>query len=350
MASDHIQNSSLQLTPDGKLKHFLTTEGLPLPLLENILDTAESFLETSGRKIKKLPLLRGHTVMNLFFEPSTRTRSTFELAAQRLSADILNMDIRTSATSKGESLIDMLQNLEAMGADMFVVRHGESGAAHFIAQTATPNVCIINAGDGQHAHPTQAMLDMFTIRKHKKRIAGLEVVIVGDILHSRVARSQIHALKTLGANIRLVAPKTLLPDTLPDTTNSTAQSNGTSSAPSNTIFGCDVYHDFDKGIKDADVVIMLRLQRERMSSALLPGINEYFNLYGLTPQRLKLAHPNAIVMHPGPINRGVEIASQVADGPQSVILDQVTNGIAVRMAVMSMCLSGMRSGLAGTPS
>lgn len=314
----------LQLTNKGELKHFLTTEGLPLNLLENILDTAQSFLQVNSQKIKKVPLLRGFTVMNLFFEPSTRTRSTFELAAQRLSADILNMDISTSATSKGESLIDMLQNLEAMGADMFVVRHAESGAPHFIAETATPNVSIINAGDGQHAHPTQAMLDMFTIRKHKKRFDKLEVAIVGDILHSRVARSQIHALKTLGANIRLIGPKTLLPDAALAT-------------------DCQMFHNMNEGIQDADVVIMLRLQRERMSSALLPGINEYFHLYGLTQQRLQQAKKDAIVMHPGPINRGVEIASDVADGPQSVILDQVTNGIAVRMAVMSMCISGIKS-------
>ena len=314
----------LQLNSQGQLKHFLTTEGLSQSLLENILDTAQSFLEVGSRKIKKVPLLRGHTVMNLFFEPSTRTRSTFELAAQRLSADILNMDIRTSSSSKGESLIDMLQNLEAMGADMFVVRHGESGAPHFIAQTATPNVCIINAGDGQHAHPTQAMLDMFTIRKHKGRIAGLNVAIVGDILHSRVARSQIHALKTLGANVRLVGPKTLLPDAA-------------------AVFGCDRYHNFDEAIEGVDVVMMLRLQKERMTSGLLPGEKEYFRLFGLNTKRLRKAHPEAIVMHPGPINRGVEIASDVADGPQSVILDQVTNGIAVRMAVMSMCLGGMQA-------
>jgi len=250
-------NQPLQLNSEGNLKHFLTINGLSKKLLTEILDTADSFIEVGERNIKNVPLLRGKTVVNLFFESSTRTRSTFELAARRLSADVLNLDISTSSTSKGETLSDTLQNL---------------------------------AGDGRHAHPTQAMLDMLTIRQFKKRFEGLRVAIVGDILHSRVARSQIRALKTL------------------------------------------------------DVIIMLRLQKERMAGALLPSEQEFYRLFGLTNEKLKLAKEDALVMHPGPINRGVEIESAVADGPQSVILTQVTNGIAVRMAVMSMAMSGMARG------
>ncbi len=314
--------SNLQLTPDGKLKHFLTLEGLPRSLLEEILDMADSFIEVGERSIKKVPLLRGKTVVNLFFEASTRTRTTFELAAKRLSADVLNLDISTSATSKGESLSDTLQNLRAMASDMFVIRHAQSGAQHFIAQSVTPDVAIINAGDGRHAHPTQGMLDMLTIRRHKGEIEGLHVAIVGDILHSRVARSQIQALKILGAgSIRVIAPNTLLP-------------------PEMTSMGVTVFNDMKTGLEGVDVVIMLRLQKERMAGALLPSQGEYFRLYGLDEKKLAYAKPDAIVMHPGPINRGVEIASEVADGPQSVILNQVTNGIAVRMAVMAMAMSG----------
>ncbi len=314
--------SSIQLTKSGKLKHFLTVTGLSKALLTEILDTADSLIEVGERNIKKVPLLRGKTVVNLFFEPSTRTRSTFELAAKRLSADVLNLNIDTSATSKGESLSDMLRNLEAMASDMFVVRHAQSGAAHFIAESVTPGVAIVNAGDGWHAHPTQAMLDMLTIRQKKGGFEGLKVAIVGDILHSRVARSQIRALRTLGVEeVRVIAPNTLLPNNVES-------------------LGVSVYNDMDKGLEGLDVVIMLRLQRERMQGALLPSEQEYFRLYGLTRERLKLANPDAIVMHPGPINRGVEIESEVADGEQSVILDQVTNGIAIRMAVMSMAMSG----------
>ncbi len=310
----------LQLTESGKLKHFLTIEGLSKQLLTEILDTAESFVDMSEHQVKKVPLLRGKTIINLFFENSTRTRTTFELAATRLSADVLNMNIATSATSKGESLLDTIRNLEAMQVDMFVVRHALSGAAHFIAQQTAPHISVINAGDGQHAHPTQAMLDMFTIRQHKKQFEGLKVAIVGDILHSRVARSQILALNTLGVtDVRVIAPKTLLPADV-------------------TSMGVTALHDMNEGLNDVDVVIMLRLQKERMNSAFLPSESEYFRCFGLSETKLKQAKSDVIVMHPGPINRGVEIASSVADGSHSVILQQVSNGIAVRMAVMSMAM------------
>ncbi|MCW9013796.1 MAG: aspartate carbamoyltransferase catalytic subunit [Gammaproteobacteria bacterium] len=313
---------NIQLDANGKLKHFLTIEGLGTNILNQILDTAESFAGVN-ESVKKVPLLRGKTIVNLFFEASTRTRTTFELAAKRLSADVLNINISTSATSKGESLLDTLRNLEAMQCDMFIVRHANSGSAHFIANHAAPHISVLNAGDGRHAHPTQAMLDMFTIRRNKGAdFGGLRVAIVGDILHSRVARSQIHALNTLNTgDVRVVAPRTLLPKDIEQ-------------------MGVSVFHDLEEGIKDADVVIMLRLQKERMQGALLPSEQEYFQLYGLTEERLQSAKPDAIVMHPGPINRGVEIDSSVADGNRSVILNQVTYGIAVRMAVMSMTLSG----------
>lgn len=326
MASNTPNNWStppqIQLSKSGQLRHFLTISGLDKPMLTEILDTAESFIEVGERNIRKVPLLRGKTIVNLFFEPSTRTRSTFELAAKRLSADVLNLDISTSATSKGESLSDMLRNLEAMASDMFVVRHSQSGAPHFIASEVTPGVAIINAGDGAHAHPTQAMLDMLTIRQRKPDFSQLKVAIVGDILHSRVARSQIRALNTLGVGeVRVIAPNTLLPRNVDG-------------------LNVKVFNRMEDGLRDLDVVIMLRLQKERMTGALLPSEQEYFRLYGLNKERLALAKPDSIVMHPGPINRGVEIASDVADGPQSVILNQVTNGIAVRMAVMSMAMSG----------
>ena len=311
---------NIQLTPERKLRHFLSIEGLPRALLVEILDTAETFAQVGERAMKKVPLLRGKTIVNLFFEDSTRTRTTFELAAKRLSADVLNLNVKTSATSKGESLLDTLRNLEAMQSDMFVVRHQQSGAAHFIARHAAPHVSVINAGDGCHAHPTQAMLDMFTIRRHFGQFARLTVAIVGDILHSRVARSQIHALTTLGTNeVRVIAPKTLIPKDIEQ-------------------LGVHVYHDLDHGLREVDVVIMLRLQKERMSGAFLPSENEYYAAYGLTQARAERLKPGAIVMHPGPINRGVEIASSVADGERSVILEQVTHGIAVRMAVMSLCM------------
>lgn len=314
--------AQVQLDHQGRLRHFLDIEGLPRSILTEILDTADHFRGIGDAEVKKVPLLRGRTVANLFFENSTRTRATFELAAKRLSADVLNLDINTSSAAKGESLMDTLVNLEAMQADAFVVRHGDSGAAHFIASQITPNVAIINAGDGRHAHPTQAMLDMLTIRRHKGDFANLRVAIVGDILHSRVARSQILALNTLGAaEVRVVAPQTLLPVGI-------------------ETLGCRVFTELEAGLKDVDVVIMLRLQKERMDGALLPSESEYYRRYGLTRESLAHAHPEAVVMHPGPINRGVEIESAVADGPRSLILDQVTNGIAVRMAVLSMAVSG----------
>ncbi len=316
-----MRRHNIQLDKNGRLRHFLTIEGLNRKLLVEILDTAESFSGVTEQSIKKVPLLRGKTIVNLFFEASTRTRTTFELAAKRLSADVLNINVAASATSKGESLLDTLHNLQAMHCDMFVVRHDRSGAAHFIAQHVAPHISVINAGDGRHAHPTQAMLDMFTIRRHKKDFAPLNIAIVGDILHSRVARSQIHALTTLGVNeVRVIGPETLMPADV-------------------EALGVHVHHDLREGLRDADVVITLRLQHERMRGALLPSEHEYFRLYGLTEEKLALAKPDVIVMHPGPINRGVEIDSAVADGSRSVILEQVTHGIAVRMAIMSMAMS-----------
>jgi aspartate carbamoyltransferase catalytic subunit len=315
----------LQLNDQGQLRHFLSLDGLPRELLTEILDTADSFLEVGARAVKKVPLLRGKTVCNVF-ENSTRTRTTFELAAQRLSADVISLNVSTSSTSKGETLFDTLRNLEAMAADIFVVRHADSGAAHFIAEHVCPNLAIINGGDGRHAHPTQGMLDMLTIRRHKGDFENLSVAIVGDILHSRVARSNMLALKTLGCpDIRVIAPKTLLPIGLEQS------------------YGVRVFSDANEGLKDVDVVIMLRLQRERMQGGLLPSEGEFYRLFGLSEQRLALAKPDALVMHPGPINRGVEIESAVADGPQSVILNQVTYGIAIRMAVLSMAMSGQNA-------
>ncbi|WP_374441625.1 aspartate carbamoyltransferase catalytic subunit [Pseudomonas panipatensis] len=316
----------LQLNDQGQLRHFLSLDGLPRELLTEILDTADSFLEVGARAVKKVPLLRGKTVCNVFFENSTRTRTTFELAAKRLSADVITLNVSTSSTSKGETLTDTLRNLEAMAADMFVVRHSDSGAAHFIAEHVSPKVAVINGGDGRHGHPTQGMLDMLTIRRHKGGFENLSVAIVGDILHSRVARSNMLALKTLGCpDIRVIAPRTLLPIGLEEA------------------YGVRVFSDANQGLKDVDVVIMLRLQRERMQGGLLPSEGEFFKLYGLTEKRLRLARPDAIVMHPGPINRGVEIESAVADGEQSVILNQVTYGIAIRMAVLSMAMSGQNA-------
>ena len=313
-------SANIQLDRQGRLLHFLTVEGLSREHLVEILDTAESLRGVAERRVKKLPTLHGKTVVNMFFEASTRTRTTFELAAKRLSADVLNINIGISSTVKGETLLDTLRNIEAMQCDMFVVRHVQSGAAEFIARHVKPHIAVLNAGDGRHAHPTQAMLDVFTIRRHKPDFANLQAIIVGDILNSRVARSLIHALNILGAGeVRVVAPKTLLPAYV-ETLN------------------VKVFHDFQQGLRDADVIIMLRLQRERMQGALLPSEQEYFQQYGLTEERLGLAKPDAIVMHPGPINRGVEIESTVADGPRSVILEQVTNGIAVRMAIMSITM------------
>ncbi|WP_059423255.1 aspartate carbamoyltransferase catalytic subunit [Sulfuricella sp. T08] len=307
-----------QLNKNGELQHLLTIEGLPAATLRHILDTASSFLNIAEREVKKVPLLQGKAIFNLFFEPSTRTRTTFEIAAKKLSADVINLNVGASSTSKGETLLDTVDNLAAMQADMFIVRHSQSGAPHLIAQHVAPHINVVNAGDGRHAHPTQGLLDMFTIRHYKKDLTSLRVAIVGDMLHSRVARSQIHALTTLGVpEVRVIAPKTLIP--------ACAER-----------MGVQIYHDMAQGLKDVDVVIMLRLQNERMRGALLPSAQEYFKYYGLTAEKLALARPDAIVMHPGPMNRGVEIESSVADGVQSVILSQVTFGIAVRMAVMSI--------------
>ena len=317
-----MQMQQVQVGKDGRLRHLLTLEGLSRDMIHQILDNAASFLNVSNREIKKVPLLRGRSVFNLFFEDSTRTRTTFEIAATRLSADVVNLNISTSSTSKGESLLDPIDNLQAMAADVFVVRHSQSGAAHLIAQHVGDHVHVVNAGDGRHAHPTQGLLDMYTIRHFKKDFTKLSVAIVGDITHSRVARSDIHALTTLGVpDVRVVGPLTLLPGGLEQ-------------------MGVSLHTDMRTALKDVDVVIMLRLQNERMRGALLPSPQEYFSRYGLTREKLALAKPDAIVMHPGPMNRGVEIESAVADGPQSVILQQVTFGIAVRMAVMSMLAAG----------
>ncbi|MBV6475269.1 MAG: aspartate carbamoyltransferase catalytic subunit [Rhodocyclaceae bacterium] len=311
-----------QLTKNGELQHLLTIDGLPREILTAILDTAAPFTEVAEREVKKLPLLRGKSVFNLFFENSTRTRTTFEIAAKRLSADVINLNINTSSTSKGETLLDTVDNLSAMQADMFVVRHAASGAPFLIAQhlaaMGLEHIHVINAGDGRHAHPTQGLLDMYTIRHYKRDFSDLVVAIVGDVLHSRVARSQIQALTTLGVpEVRVIGPKTLLPSEVEK-------------------LGVRVFHDMREGLKDVDVVMMLRLQNERMKGALLPSPQEFFKSYGLTADKLQCARPDAIVMHPGPMNRGVEIDSAVADGPHAVILPQVTFGIAVRMAVMSM--------------
>src|SRR3954451_17186734 len=286
-----------QLNANGELQHLLSIEGLPREVLLQILDTAESFAGVTEREVKKVPLLRGKSVFNLFFEPSTRTRTTFEIAAKRLSADVINLNIAISSQTKGESLLDTVANLSAMQADIFVVRHASSGAPFLIARNVKPHEHVVNAGDGRHAHPTQGLLDLYTIRHYKKDFTRLTVAIVGDILHSRVARSLIHGLTTLGApEVRVIAPQTLLPGDM-------AQ------------MGVRVFHTLEEGLKGCDVVIMLRLQNERMSGALLPSSQEFFKRYGLTPEKLAAARNDAIVMHPGPMNRGVEIDSTVADGP-----------------------------------
>ncbi len=307
-----------QLNARGELTHLLTLEGLPREVIVNILDTAASFVGVTERDVKKVPLLRGKSVFNLFFENSTRTRTTFEIAAKRLSADVINLNITTSSTQKGERLLDTVDNLSAMHADMFVVRHAQSGAAHMIARHVGPERHVINAGDGRHAHPTQGLLDAYTIRHYKRDFGALAVAIVGDVLHSRVARSLIHVLNILGTpDVRVIGPQTLMP-------------TGVES------LGVRVCHDMRQGLAGVDAVVMLRLQSERMRGPLLPSAQEFFKYYGLTPDKLALAKPDAIVMHPGPMNRGIEIDSAVADGPRSVILPQVTFGIAVRMAVMSI--------------
>lgn len=286
-----------------------------------ILDTAESLKEVSSRDIKKVPALRGKTVVNLFFEPSTRTRTSFELAAKRLSADLLNISVATSSVVKGETLFDTAKNLEAMMADIIVVRHSSSGAPDRLARRLKSSV--INAGDGSHEHPTQALTDLYTIRERKGRLDGLIITIVGDIAHSRVARSNMYALVKMGADVRVAGPPTMIPAGIDK-------------------LGVRVYYDLDEALTGVDVVMMLRLQLERQGKALFPSIREYSRLYGLNRERLRFAKKDALVMHPGPVNRGVEITSDLADGASSVIMDQVTNGIAVRMAVMYL-LSGGRA-------
>jgi aspartate carbamoyltransferase catalytic subunit len=309
-----------QFNPAGELTHLLTLEGLPKEQIIHILDTAQQFVSVTdpSREVKKVPLLRGKSVFNLFFENSTRTRTTFEIAAKRLSADVINLDISTSSTAKGESLLDTIDNLVAMQADIFVVRHSVSKAPLEIAQHVPAHVHVVNAGDGSHQHPTQGLLDMYTMRHFKKDFTGLKVAIVGDVVHSRVAKSNICALITLGCtDIRVIGPESLLPRDL-------------------AMQGVRVFHSMEEGLKGVDVVMTLRIQKERMEVGQVPEGEAFFKQYGLTPARLALAKSDAIVMHPGPMNRGVEIDSAVADGPQSVILNQVTFGIAVRMAVMSI--------------
>ena len=294
-------------------KDLLSEEELSKEEIELVLHTAESFKEVSSREIKKVPALRGKTVANLFFESSTRTRTSFELAAKRLSADIINFSSSGSSTSKGESLRDTAKNIEAMNVDTIVMRHSSSGSAEYLARSVKAGV--INAGDGIHEHPTQGLLDIFTIRERKKKIEGVKVCLVGDILHSRVARSNIWGLKKLGAKVTVCGPPTLIPSKIEE-------------------LGVEVAYDLDKAIKDQDVLNILRIQLERQKGAFFPSIREYAAEYGISLDRMKKAKEDVIIMHPGPINRGVELAAEVADGPHSVILDQVTNGVAVRMAVL----------------
>jgi aspartate carbamoyltransferase catalytic subunit len=285
-----------------------------------ILDTAEAMREIGQRPIKKVPTLRGKTVVNLFYEPSTRTRTSFEIAEKRLSADTLNIAVATSSVLKGETLVDTARNIEAMAPDMIVLRHASSGACHLLARICKSR--IINAGDGMHEHPTQALLDAFTIREHKKRIEGLKVTVVGDLLHSRVLRSNVLLLTKLGADVWLCGPPTMVPTGIER-------------------LGVRVSTSVDEAVANADVIMMLRIQQERMHGAFFPSVREYFTVFGMTTERVKRARPDVIIMHPGPMNRGVEIASDVADGPFSVILEQVANGVAVRMAVLYLLAGGV---------
>jgi aspartate carbamoyltransferase catalytic subunit len=303
-------------------RHLLGLEEVPAEDIKLILDTTDSFREVLERRIKKLPTLRGITVLNLFYEPSTRTRISFELAEKRLSADTVNFATSTSSVKKGESLRDTVQNIEAMKIDMVVVRHSSTGVPYFLTQCMDSN--IINAGDGAHEHPTQALLDMYTIRKRYGKLKGLRVVLVGDVMHSRVIRSNIWGLKTMGASVALCAPSTLMPYEVDK-------------------FGCDVYTHLDEALEGADVVNIMRIQLERQQAGLFPSQREYTKLFGINRERLKRLNKNYTIMHPGPMNRGVEISSEVADGDRSVILDQVTNGQAVRMAVLYL-LSGREEG------
>lgn len=301
-------------------KDLLGIKDLSPEEINYIIDTSSNFKDVLMRDIKKVPPLRGKTVVSLFFEPSTRTRTSFALAAKRLSADIVNFSVTTSSVVKGESLQDTALTIQSLGADFVLIRHASSGVPYYLSRIL--DISVINAGDGSNEHPTQALLDLFTIQSYKKKIKGLTVAIIGDIAHSRVAKSNIYGLIKLGAKVKVIGPPTLMPVEIEK-------------------LGIDVFHSIDEGIKDADVIMTLRLQLERQSKGFLPSHEEYFNLYGLTSERLKLAKKDAIVMHPGPMNRGVEIASDVADGNQSVILEQVTNGIAVRMAVLYL-LAGVK--------
>jgi len=301
-------------------KDLLGIKELAVEEINLILDTAAGFKDVLGRDIKKVPTLRGKTAVNLFFEPSTRTRTSFELAAKRLSTDVINFSVPTSSVVKGESLIDTALTVQALGADFIIIRHSSAGVPHLLAKKLRASV--INAGDGTNEHPTQALLDAFTIREKKGKIEGLGIAIVGDIMHSRVAKSNIYSLTKLGAKVRLIGPPTLIPKEIED-------------------IGVRVFHNMEDGLKDVDVVMMLRIQMERQGKGFFPSTEEYSKNWGLTPERLSLAKGDAIVMHPGPMNRGIEIASEIADGPQSVILEQVTNGLAVRMAVMYL-LAGVK--------
>ncbi|HTP41886.1 MAG TPA: aspartate carbamoyltransferase catalytic subunit [Nitrospiria bacterium] len=309
----------------SKQKHLLSMQELPVERITEILTTAESFKEVSGREIKKVPALRGKTVVNLFYEPSTRTRTSFELAAKRLSADVVNIAPDSSSATKGESLLDTARNIEAMKTDILVVRHAMAGAPALLARSLSCSV--INAGDGAHEHPTQALLDLYTIKEKKGRIDGLTVVIAGDVLHSRVARSNLYGLVAMGANVRLAGPGTMLPPLM---------GKWIDAAPGQV----ELFTDFDKAVGGADVIMMLRLQTERQSGSFFPSVKEYARLYGLNGDRVARANPDVLIMHPGPINRGVEISPDVADGLSSVILEQVTNGVAIRMAVLYLLSGG----------
>ena len=320
-----------------KVKHLLGIQELSVEQIQLILETAESFREISTRPIKKVPTLRGKTVINLFFEASTRTRTSFEIAAKRLSADAINISASTSSVVKGETLVDTAQNLQAMAPDVIVIRHSSSGAPHQLARIC--DAAIVNAGDGAHEHPTQALLDAFTILDRKKRLAGLKVAIVGDIAHSRVARSNCLLLGKMGAQVTVCAPPTLLPYAFERTLDLLQ--------PDEAKGSLRVTHDMREALEGADVVMMLRIQLERQQEAFFPSVREYFRFYGLSAERMRAAKPDAIIMHPGPINRGVEIASDVADGPYSVILDQVTSGVAVRMAVLFLLTGGSKEETTG---
>ena len=311
----------IQFNSKNQLKHLLNVESLKFEHINEIISLAEYY---ENEKIKKFNDLNGKTIANLFFEPSTRTKTTFELASKRLSADFINIDVANSSTNKGESVLDMIKTLEAMNCDMFIVRHSVSGTSHYVAQEVDKNIAVINAGDGSHAHPTQAMLDMYTIKKNKGDFQNLNISIVGDILHSRVARSTLAALKILSVkNINMVGPKNLMPENINE-------------------LDANYIQNLEEGITDADVIIMLRLQKERMHEALI-STDEYYKTYGLTEKKIKSAKKDVIVMHPGPINRGIEIDSKVADGKNSVILDQVSSGIAIRMAIMSLIFKNRKS-------